>query len=71
MIHGLGAEGRILPELKARFSLRDGVARIDDLSGAVFGGTLHANGELRVFEKTTRQHAAHAGGGAAARRRGT
>src|SRR5262249_51814922 len=54
VIHGLGAEGRILPELKARFSLRDGVARIDDLAGAVFDGTLHANGELRLYEKTTR-----------------
>ena len=54
VIHGLGAEGRILPELKARFSLRDGVARIDDLAGAVGGGTLHASGELRLYEKTTR-----------------
>ena len=54
VIHGLGAEGRILPELKARFSLRDGVARIDELSGAVFDGTLHANGELHLYEKTTR-----------------
>ncbi len=54
VIHGLGAEGRILPELKARFSLRDGVARIDDLAGAMFDGTLHANGELRLYTKTTR-----------------
>jgi autotransporter translocation and assembly factor TamB len=54
VIHGLGAEGRVLPELKARFSLRDGVARIDDLAGAVFDGTLHASGELRLYERSTR-----------------
>ena len=54
VIHGLGAEGRVLPELKARFSLRDGVARIDELAGEVFDGTLHANGELRLYALTER-----------------
>ena len=54
VIHGLGAAGRVLPELKARFSLREGVARIDSLAGALFGGTLHASGDLRLYEKTTR-----------------
>jgi TamB, inner membrane protein subunit of TAM complex len=54
VIHGLGAAGRILPELKAQFSLRDGTARIDSLSGAAFGGSLHASGQLRLYERTTR-----------------
>jgi hypothetical protein len=54
VIHGLGAAGRILPELKAKFSLRDGIARIDSLSGAAFGGSLHASGQLRLYERTTR-----------------
>jgi hypothetical protein len=54
VVHGLGAAGRFLPELKAKFSLRDGTAYIDSLSGAAFGGTLHARGQLRLYERTTR-----------------
>ncbi|HZJ71076.1 MAG TPA: hypothetical protein VFF36_09100, partial [Planctomycetota bacterium] len=54
VIHGLGAQGRVLPELEARFSLQDGAARIDSLTGAAFGGTLRAKGEVRLYEKTTR-----------------
>jgi len=54
VIHGLGAEGRVLPELEARFSLQDGAAHIDSLTGAAFGGTLRAQGELRLYQKTTR-----------------
>ena len=49
---GSARGARSLPELKARFSLRDGVARIDALSGAAFERELHANGELRLYEKT-------------------
>ena len=54
VIHGLGAAGRVLPELKARFSLRDGVARLDSLAGEVGGGSVQASGELRLYERSTR-----------------
>ncbi len=68
VIHGLGAEGRILPELKARFSLRDGVARIDELVGR--GLRRHAARERRAapVREDHAPHAAHADGGAADRR---
>jgi hypothetical protein len=54
VIHGLGAQGRTMPELNARFSLRDGAARIESLAGAAFGGTLNATGQLRLYQKSTR-----------------
>jgi hypothetical protein len=54
VVHGLGAEGRTLPELKAAFSLGDGAARVDSLTGRAFGGTLDASGALRLYEQTTR-----------------
>src|SRR5262249_18167682 len=48
VVHGLGAGGRRLPELKARFALEDGVARLDELGGPLAGGTLRAHGQLRL-----------------------
>jgi autotransporter translocation and assembly factor TamB len=50
VVHGISAAGRKLPELKARFAFQDGVARLDDLSGPAFGGTLRARGQLRLME---------------------
>jgi hypothetical protein len=55
VVRGLGAQGRSLPELDARFSLRDGVARLESLSGRAFGGTLSASGALRLYQQTTRR----------------
>jgi autotransporter translocation and assembly factor TamB len=48
LVHGLGAGGRKVPELHARFGLKDGVARLDGLSGPAFGGSIKANGQLRL-----------------------
>ena len=48
---GIAASGRSVKELKARFGLKDGVARLDSLSGAAFGGTLDAHGTLRLWQK--------------------
>jgi hypothetical protein len=52
VIEGLAAGGRSLKELKARFGLENGVARLDDLSGAALGGQLAAHGKLRLWEKS-------------------
>jgi TamB, inner membrane protein subunit of TAM complex len=51
VVHGLGAGGRTLPELDARFGLEHGVARLDRLSGPAFGGQIDAHGTLRLWEK--------------------
>jgi autotransporter translocation and assembly factor TamB len=51
VVDGIAAGGRSLKELKARFGLKDGVARLDDLSGAAFGGELSAHGQLRLWQK--------------------
>ncbi|HET6280901.1 MAG TPA: hypothetical protein VFH73_08045, partial [Polyangia bacterium] len=53
VVHGAGASGRTVPELKARFGMRDGIARLDSLSGAAFGGTLRAGGQLQLYTKNT------------------
>jgi autotransporter translocation and assembly factor TamB len=53
VIAGLAAGGRSVKELKARFGLADGVARLDDLSGAAFGGELRAHGQLKLWQKKT------------------
>ena len=55
VVHGAGLGKRTAPELKARFGLRDGRVRLDSLSGALFGGTLAASGEIVLYNKTTRQ----------------
>jgi hypothetical protein len=54
VVHGLGAGGRKLPELAARFGFADGVARLEGLSGPAFGGTLRAHGQVRIAEKRGR-----------------
>jgi translocation-and-assembly-module (TAM) inner membrane subunit TamB-like protein len=51
VVHGLGARGRTVPELEARFGLEHGVARLDRLSGPAFGGHLDAHGTLRLWDK--------------------
>jgi autotransporter translocation and assembly factor TamB len=51
VVEGIAAGGRSVPELKARFGLKDGVARLDSLSGAAFGGDLQAHGQLRLWQK--------------------
>ena len=51
VVHGLGAGGRSLPQLDARFALDHGVARLDRLSGPAFGGRIEAHGTLRLWEK--------------------
>jgi hypothetical protein len=48
VVHGLGAGGRKVPELRARFGLKDGVAHLDALSGPAFGGNIQARGQLRL-----------------------
>jgi hypothetical protein len=51
VISGIAAAGRSVPELKARFGLKDGVARLDSLSGPAFGGDLRAHGQLRLWQR--------------------
>jgi hypothetical protein len=51
VVEGIAAGGRSVKELRARFGLRDGVARLDDLSGAAFGGELQAHGQLRLWQR--------------------
>ena len=51
---GLSFGKRMVPELRARFGLEAGVARLDDLSGGLFGGRLEAHGSVRLYEKSTK-----------------
>ncbi|HVZ74480.1 MAG TPA: translocation/assembly module TamB domain-containing protein [Polyangia bacterium] len=51
VVRGVDAGGRALPELRAKFGLADGVARLDDLSGAAFGGEIRAKGRARLWKK--------------------
>lgn len=55
VIRGLGAGGRVVPELRARFGLSDGVAKLDTLSGQAFGGQIVVRGTAKLFERTTRR----------------
>jgi hypothetical protein len=55
VVSGIAAGGRSLPELKAKFGLKDGVARLDSLSGPAFGGELKARGTLRLWKKRASQ----------------
>jgi TamB, inner membrane protein subunit of TAM complex len=52
---GIAAGGRSVPKLVARFGLEDGVARLDSLSGAAFGGDLRARGKLRLWKRRPSQ----------------
>jgi hypothetical protein len=54
-VEGIAAGGYSVKELKARFGLTDGVARLDSLSGAAFGGELKAKGQLRLWKKKASQ----------------
>jgi TamB, inner membrane protein subunit of TAM complex len=53
-ITGLGVGKRVVPEVRARFGLDSGIARVDGLSGDLFGGRLEASGSVRLYEKSTR-----------------
>ena len=50
-VHGAGLGKRKVPELAARFGLEHGVARVDKLSGAAFGGHLDGHGTVKLWEK--------------------
>jgi autotransporter translocation and assembly factor TamB len=50
-VHGLGLGKRTMRELGVRFGLEHGLARLDRLSGPLFGGQLDAHGSLRLWEK--------------------
>ena len=53
-ITGLGLGKRVVPEVRARFGLASGIARLDGLSGDAFGGHLEARGTVRLYEKSPR-----------------
>ncbi|MDB4983702.1 MAG: hypothetical protein JWM82_4454, partial [Myxococcales bacterium] len=55
VVKGVAAGGRSLPELRARFGLASGVARLESLSGPAFGGTLDAHGQARLWKKRADQ----------------
>jgi len=53
---GLALGGdRVLPELRAKFGLDAGLARLDAASTNFFGGSLRARGKVRLYERTTRR----------------
>ncbi|HTA19924.1 MAG TPA: hypothetical protein VK989_11560, partial [Polyangia bacterium] len=54
-VEGIAAGGRSVPKIEARFGLKDGVARLDDLSGAMFGGDLRAHGQVRLWKRRASQ----------------
>jgi len=51
-VHDLGAGGRKMRELSAKFGLEHGLARLERLSGPAFGGEIDAHGSLRLWEKS-------------------
>jgi hypothetical protein len=51
VVRGVDAGGRSLPELRARFGLSGGTARLESLSGPAFGGELRAHGQARLWKK--------------------
>ena len=51
---GLTLGKRVVPELRGSFGLDGGVARLDNLSGGLFGGRVEAHGSVRLYEKSTR-----------------
>ena len=61
-VHGLGWGQRTMRELGVRFGLEHGLARLDRLSGPLFGGELDAHGSLRLWEKRASKPLEVAGG---------
>jgi autotransporter translocation and assembly factor TamB len=55
VVEGVAVGDRSIKELKARFGLKDGVARLDALTGAAFGGELRAQGRLKLWNKRASQ----------------
>lgn len=55
VVEGISAGGRAMKKLEARFGLAHGTARLDELSGAAFGGQLKAHGTLRLWNKRASQ----------------
>jgi autotransporter translocation and assembly factor TamB len=55
VVRGLGL-GTLPPigQVDARFSLKDGTARLESLSGDAFGGRLQAQGTAQLYRKTIR-----------------
>jgi translocation-and-assembly-module (TAM) inner membrane subunit TamB-like protein len=55
VVEGISAGSRSVPKIEARFGLKDGVAHLDDLSGAMFGGDLRAHGQVRLWKRRASQ----------------
>lgn len=45
-------EGEPLPEVSARFSLKDGVAHLHALEGELFGGSVEVQGRARLYRRS-------------------
>ncbi len=54
-VTGLGIGKRVVPELRAKFGLDAGLARLDLGSDNLFGGSFRARGTVHLYEKTTRR----------------
>jgi hypothetical protein len=50
-VEGIAVGTRAIKEVKARFGLKDGVARLDSLTGAAFGGELRAHGTVKLWNR--------------------
>ena len=51
---GIGELG-LAPELKAKFSLKDGVASLHSLRGELFGGKVDVSGQAEIYQGTFKQ----------------
>jgi hypothetical protein len=51
VVEGVSVGSRSIKQLEARFGLKDGVARLDALTGAAFGGQLRAHGQVKLWNK--------------------
>jgi len=52
-IKDVGLGGLMLSTIDANFSLQNGTARLEQLSGPAFGGTLEASGQIQLYKRTT------------------
>ncbi|HEY8925961.1 MAG TPA: hypothetical protein VIU64_16365, partial [Polyangia bacterium] len=54
-VTGLAVGKKVVPELRSKFGLDQGVARLESLSGDILGGRLEGHGTLRLFERSAKR----------------
>ena len=58
-VTGLAVGKKVVPELRSKFGLDQGVARLESLTGDLLGGHLEGHGTLRLFERSAKRPLKH------------